>query len=201
MGIKKVELRDVTGENTLLPQTSLEMMDNRPLFINEGAIQIGDGERKFLFVDSSSSDIYFGTNNVTSLSNPRNLTINGKLNVSSKQNITVQGVPIANTEINCASMKKFPTMSAFGFIVPQKSVYPGKERWRYPWLFGFMRTYVRSNGEIKYEVYGYCQTYLDTNYLVPSKHWGLLEDVDPKGNYKFVPLWGVNYSSVPIPLN
>lgn len=140
----KVELKDLSGENILSPETSLELIDNCPFSISDGILQMGD-KNKNLSINASTVKFNdsFGS-----------LTINGIQSFTSNQVISLDssGNDSFYNHIDPSSLKNFPTMMVFGIIHPKSTTGQKKERW----IFGMRIKEKSAEGEEIYRTYGYC---------------------------------------------
>lgn len=178
MKAKKVELKDTMGVDTLLPKTSLELMNNKPFSVVGGTVQIGDRE-KFLYIDSPTI-----TKNAefANSGHQNNLSINGYSHFVAGQSVKIGNTAIGEERLNNRIMENLPGVLTFGLIRPKNSNYAKG----YKWIFG-MRLTSLSEGT-KSEVYGYCVKQQAGGYLVPSDEPVLLTDIDKEEQYTFVPL-------------
>ena len=166
----KVELKDLSGENILSPETSLELIDNCPFSISDGILQMGD-KNKNLSINASTVKFNdsFGS-----------LTINGTQSFTSNQVISLgSGHESFYGHIDPSSLKNFPTMMVFGIIHPKSTTGQKKQRW----IFGMRIKEKSTEGEEIYRTYGYCSK--DGLMLVPGL---TLMEITDFGLYVFDPL-------------
>ena len=166
----KVELKDLSGENILSPETSLELIDNCPFSISDGILQMGD-KNKNLSINASTVKFNDSFDS---------LTINGTQSFTSNQVISLGSSHESfYSHIDPSSLKNFPTMMVFGIIHPKSTTGQKKERW----IFGMRIKEKSAEGKEIYRTYGYCSK--DGLMLVPGLTLMEITDFDL---YVFDPL-------------